>query len=97
MQEAVPVGGAMTAVLGLGSETIVQACGEIDGMVSVANYNCPGQTVITGEEAAVNAAAEKLKAMGAKRCVPLKVSGPFLPRCFPARERSWGRFWKKSR
>ena len=77
MQEAVPVGGAMTAVLGLDSETIAQACGEIDGMVSVANYNCPGQTVITGEEAAVNAAAEKLKAMGAKRCVPLKVSGPF--------------------
>lgn len=66
MQEAVPVGGAMTAVLGLDSETIAQACGEIDGMVSVANYNCPGQTVITGEEAAVNAAAEKLKAMGAK-------------------------------
>ena len=90
MQEAVPVGGAMTAVLGLDSETIAQACGEIDGMVSVANYNCPGQTVITGEEAAVNAAAEKLKAMGAKRCVPLKVSGPFHSPMLSGAERSWG-------
>lgn len=77
MQEAVPVGGAMTAVLGLDTEKIEQICGEIDGQVSIANYNCPGQIVITGEEKAVAAAAEKLTAAGAKRCVPLKVSGPF--------------------
>ena len=77
MQEAVPSGGAMTAVLGLDSETIATACEQIEGTVSVANYNCPGQTVITGEAAAVNAAADKLKELGAKRCVPLKVSGPF--------------------
>lgn len=77
MQEAVPTGGAMTAVLGLDSETIEKICEETEGIVSIANYNCPGQIVITGEEAAVKAAAEKLSAAGAKRCVPLKVSGPF--------------------
>lgn len=77
MQEAVPTGGAMTAVLGLDNETIEKVCGEIEGNVSVANYNCPGQTVITGEESAVAAAAEALSAAGAKRCIPLKVSGPF--------------------
>lgn len=77
MQEAVPTGGAMTAVLGLDTETIEKICAETEGIVSVANYNCPGQTVITGEEKAVAAAAEALSAAGAKRCVPLKVSGPF--------------------
>lgn len=77
MQEAVPTGGAMTAVLGLDTDVIEKVCEETPGMVSVANYNCPGQTVITGEEAAVNKVAEKLKEAGAKRCVPLKVSGPF--------------------
>ena len=46
-------------------------------MVSVANYNCPGQIVITGEKAAVDAAAAACSEAGAKRCVPLKVSGPF--------------------
>ena len=77
MQEAVPTGGAMTAVLGLDNETIEKVCAETEGNVSVANYNCPGQTVITGEEGAVAAAAEALSAAGAKRCIPLKVSGPF--------------------
>lgn len=77
MQEAVPKGGAMTAVLGLDTDTIEKVCEETEGIVSIANYNCPGQTVITGEEAAVTAAAEKLSAAGAKRCVALKVSGPF--------------------
>jgi len=77
MQEAVPTGGAMTAVLGLDAETIEKICEETEGIVSIANYNCPGQIVITGEEAAVAAAAEKLSAAGAKRCVALKVSGPF--------------------
>ena len=77
MQEAVPTGGAMTAVLGLDTETIEKVCEEITGTVTIANYNCPGQIVITGEESAVQAAAEKLTEAGAKRCVPLKVSGPF--------------------
>lgn len=77
MQEAVPTGGAMTAVLGLDIEKIEKACEETEGIVSIANYNCPGQTVITGEAAAVEAAATKCSEAGAKRCIPLKVSGPF--------------------
>ncbi len=77
MQEAYPVGGAMTAVLGLDAERINEICEATEGIVTVANYNCPGQIVITGEDKAVAAAAENLMTAGAKRCVPLKVSGPF--------------------
>lgn len=77
MQEAYPQGGAMTAVLGLDADTIGQVCRETEGIVSIANDNCPGQIVITGEESAVQAAAASLQEKGAKRCVPLKVSGPF--------------------
>lgn len=77
MQEAVPSGGAMTAVLGLDTDSIERICEETEGQVSIANYNCPGQTVITGEEEAVAKASEKLASAGAKRCVALKVSGPF--------------------
>ncbi|MCI8682855.1 MAG: ACP S-malonyltransferase [Lachnospiraceae bacterium] len=77
MQEAVPTGGAMTAVLGLEADAVEKICEETKGIVSVANYNCPGQIVISGEEKAVNQAAEKMKEAGAKRCMPLKVSGPF--------------------
>lgn len=77
MQEAYPSGGAMTAVLGLDADTIRRICGETPGIVSIANDNCPGQIVITGEEEAVQAAAAKLQESGAKRCIPLKVSGPF--------------------
>lgn len=77
MQEAYPAGGAMTAVLGLNADVIGRICGETPGIVSIANDNCPGQIVITGEEKAVQAASERLQAAGAKRCVPLKVSGPF--------------------
>lgn len=77
MQEAYPTGGAMTAVLGLDADTIREVCQATEGIVSIANDNCPGQIVITGQEQAVEAAAEKLREAGAKRCVPLKVSGPF--------------------
>ena len=77
MQEAYPVGGAMTAVLGLDADTIRKVCKETEGIVSIANDNCPGQIVITGEEKAVQAASVALQEKGAKRCVPLKVSGPF--------------------
>ena len=81
MQEAVPTGGAMTAVLGLDPQVIEDICkktaDETNSVVSVANYNCPGQIVITGEEKAVAAAGELCKEAGAKRVVPLKVSGPF--------------------
>lgn len=77
MQEEVPSGGAMTAVLGLPAELIEKACEKIEGIVSIANYNCPGQIVITGEQQAVTKAAEALIGDGAKRCIPLNVSGPF--------------------
>ena len=77
MQEAVPTGGAMAAVLGLDAAAIEQACADTEGIVSIANYNCPGQIVITGEEHAVQAAGEACKAAGSKRVVPLNVSGPF--------------------
>lgn len=77
MQEAVPTGGAMAAVLGLANETIEQICADTEGTVSIANYNCPGQTVITGASQAVAKASEALKEAGAKRVVPLNVSGPF--------------------
>lgn len=77
MQEAYPEGGAMTAVLGLDSDQIEEVCRQTEGIVTIANYNCPGQIVITGEEKAVTEAAKALSEAGAKRCVPLKVSGPF--------------------
>lgn len=77
MQEAVPVGGAMSAVLGLDMETIEKICEETLGIVEVANDNCPGQTVISGEAGAVARAGEVMKAAGAKRVAPLNVSGPF--------------------
>ena len=77
MQNAVPTGGAMAAVLGLDAATIEKVCEDTIGEVFVANYNCPGQIVITGEQSAVDRASESLKEAGAKRVVPLKVSGPF--------------------
>jgi len=77
MQEAVPVGGAMAAVLAMDAAKIEEICEKTDGIVSIANYNCPGQIVITGQEAAVEAACEALKAAGAKRTIRLNVSGPF--------------------
>jgi len=77
MQEAVPAGvGAMCAILGLDNTIIKEICDSIEG-VFVANYNCPGQTVISGKKKAVETAAEKLKEAGAKRCMMLNVSGPF--------------------
>lgn len=77
MEEAVPAGvGAMAAVLGLSAEQIEKVTEEIKG-VTVANYNCPGQVVITGETDSVDAAKEKLLECGAKRVLPLNVSGPF--------------------
>ena len=77
MQNAVPTGGAMAAVLGLDAETIREVCEDTFGEVFVANYNCPGQTVITGEAGAVDRASAACKEAGAKRVIPLKVSGPF--------------------
>ncbi len=77
MQNAVPDGkGSMAAVLGLASDVIEKAIEGIDG-VSIANYNCPGQIVITGWKESVEKASEALKEAGAKRVLPLNVSGPF--------------------
>ncbi len=77
MQEAVPVGvGGMSAVLGMTAEQINEVVDRLEG-VQVANYNCPGQIVISGRKDAVEEAAEKLKEAGAKRVIPLNVSGPF--------------------
>lgn len=77
MQEEVPAGeGTMAAILGMDAETIDANIEEFD-KVQVANYNCPGQIVISGETEQVKKAADKLKEAGAKRTVLLKVSGPF--------------------
>lgn len=78
MQNAVPVGlGTMAAVLGAKKELIEEVCENTEGIVSIANYNCPGQIVISGEVEAVEKASEALKEQGAKRVIPLNVSGPF--------------------
>ena len=77
MQEAYPSGGAMMAVLGLDADTVARVCSETEGIVSIANDNCPGQIVISGEEEAVTKAGAALSECGAKRCIPLNVSGPF--------------------
>ena len=77
MQGEVPVGqGAMSAVLAMDAEKIEEVIAPIDG-VQIANYNCPGQIVISGKKEAVDEAAVKLKEAGAKRVLPLNVSGPF--------------------
>lgn len=69
--------GTMAAVLGLADEVVENICRETEGIVVPANYNCPGQLVISGAIAAVNAACEKLKAAGAKRALVLPVGGAF--------------------
>lgn len=75
--KGIPCG--MTAVLGLEREKLEQACNEAArlGVVEITNYNCPMQLVIAGEQAAVDEAARLALLAGAKRCMPLKVSGPF--------------------
>ncbi len=76
----------MAAVIALPDETVEEICNGIDGVVVCANYNCPGQIVISGEVPAVEAACEKLKAAGAKRALRLKVGGAFHSPCMePAR------------
>lgn len=78
MQDTVPAGeGAMSAVLGMKKEAIETVLADAEGVVTIANYNCPGQIVISGETEAVKKAGEALKEAGARRVLPLKVSGPF--------------------
>lgn len=76
----------MAAVLALPDETVEEICESIPGVVVCANYNCPGQLVISGEIEAIDAACEKLLAAGAKRAMKLKVGGAFHSPCMePAR------------
>ena len=76
----------MAAVLALPDEKVEEICAGIEGTVVCANYNCPGQLVISGEVAAIDAACEALKAAGAKRALKLKVGGAFHSPCMePAR------------
>lgn len=86
--EAAP--STMAAIIALPDETIEQVCEEVSSegdIVVPANYNCPGQVVISGNINAVNAACEKLKAAGAKRALPLKVGGAFhSPLMQPAKD-----------
>ena len=82
--------GTMAAIIALPDETIEEICKEVSaegGVVIPANYNCPGQLVISGDTDAINKACEKLKAAGAKRALPLKVGGAFhSPLMQPAKE-----------
>lgn len=78
MQDEVPVGqGGMAAIIAMDADKILEVLDGVDGIVGIANYNCPGQIAISGEKAAVEKACELLKEAGAKRCIPLNVSGPF--------------------
>ena len=84
MQEEVPAGeGAMAAILALDAAVIEEVTADMDG-VWIANYNCPGQIVISGRKAAVEEACEKLKAAGAKTCHYVKCK-----RSVPLRNVSW--------
>lgn len=76
----------MAAILALSDEKVEEICAALPGVVVAANYNCPGQVVISGEIEAINAACENAKAAGAKRALPLKVGGAFhSPLMEPAR------------
>ena len=89
MQEACDINpSSMAAVLGLEDEKVEKICAEIEGLVVPANYNCPGQLVISGETPAVEKACEALKAAGAKRALLLPVNGAFhSPLMQPAQEK----------
>ena len=93
MQEAVPVGiGAMAAILALDAAKIEEVLSSMED-VWIANYNCPGQIVISGRKEAVEAACEKLKEAGAKRAVMLNVSGPFHSKMLEEAGEKLGKVW----
>ena len=78
MQNEAPLGmGGMAAVIAMDADKIAEICENTPGKVQIANYNCPGQIVISGEAEAVKAASAALAEAGAKRVIPLNVSGPF--------------------
>lgn len=89
MQEACNANpSSMAAILGLADEKVEEICAETEGVVVPANYNCPGQLVISGETAAVQLACEKMKEAGAKRALLLPVNGAFhSPLMMPAQEK----------
>ncbi|MGZ5263232.1 MAG: ACP S-malonyltransferase [Kaistella sp.] len=89
MQEACDANpSSMAAILGLADEKVEEICDSIDGIVVAANYNCPGQLVISGETTAVEMACEKMKEAGAKRALMLSVNGAFhSPLMQPAQEK----------
>ena len=81
------VPGTMAAVLGLEDEKVESICANTEGIVVAANYNCPGQLVISGEKTAIAQACESMKEAGARRALPLPVGGAFhSPLMEPARE-----------
>ncbi len=81
--------GGMAAVLGLADDVVEKECAAVDGVVVGANYNCPGQLVISGANAAVDEACERLKAAGARRALRLPVGGAF--------RRLWSRHVRSSK
>lgn len=89
MQEACDINpSSMAAILGLSDEKVEEICAEVEGIVVPANYNCPGQLVISGETKAVEKACEMLKTAGAKRALLLPVNGAFhSPLMQPAQEK----------
>ncbi|WP_121639917.1 ACP S-malonyltransferase [Virgibacillus sp. Bac330] len=97
MEEAFPKGqGTMAAVLGLDGQTVHQSLTEVeDEIVDIANLNCPGQVVISGSVKGVDRATEILKAHGAKRVLPLNVSGPFHSRLMQAANESFSAYLDK--
>lgn len=88
MQKACEINpSTMAAILGLDDDKVAQICEEIDEVVVAANYNCPGQLVISGSNKGIEIACEKMKEAGAKRALPLPVGGAFhSPLMEPARE-----------
>lgn len=97
MEEAFPKGkGSMAAVLGLEQEKIELALGEIrEEVVDIANLNCPGQIVISGSKEGIEQASVVLKEQGAKRVIPLNVSGPFHSRLMKAANEKFTEYLNK--
>jgi [acyl-carrier-protein] S-malonyltransferase len=87
----------MMAVLSRKSLPIEEICAQTEGTVSVANYNCPGQQVISGENAALQAASKKLLESGASRVVPLQVEGPFHSELLKSAGEKLGSLLEKTR
>ncbi|GMQ30352.1 ACP S-malonyltransferase [Algoriphagus confluentis] len=89
MQEACEINpSTMAAILGLADEKVEEICSEVEEIVVPANYNCPGQLVISGTNKGIEIACERMKAAGAKRALPLPVGGAFhSPLMEPAREK----------